>query len=235
MKLDLHVHCKPVSLCAHHPPEELPAHFQKAGMDGFVLTNHCYPAHCEPLCPGDPAGQAQAYRETYRRCKAAGDAIGVKVFFGAELKLINEPHQPEFLLYGISEEDFLASYPLWDKSQAELFAFCEAHDILMVQAHPYRTGQGYEPADMRYLHGVEIYNPHPHFDPRVADCVALADAHGKTVRTAGTDFHVGPQAGGAGVIVPDTVADQFALRDFLRTGQITVFDRDGIVYEARKV
>lgn len=229
MKIDLHTHCLPVSRCAHHQPEELPAMFASAGLGAIVLTNHCYPGHCEPL--GDtPGQQARAYVDIFERCKQAGDAIGLRVFFGAEVKLINEPNRPEFLLYGLKTEDFLASYPLWPLTQQELFDYCNRHDILMVQAHPFRQEQGYSPADMRFVHGVEIYNPHPLFPFRFEEGLALADSHGLR-KTAGSDFHVVSQAGNAGLIVPDSITDQFMLRDHLRSSKITVFDRKGILYQ----
>lgn len=229
MKIDLHVHCRPVSTCAWHEPEQLPAMFQKAGVNAFVLTNHCYPAHCDPLAPSFEE-QAKVYIDTYRRCRAAGEAIGIKVFFGVEVKLIHEPNCPEFLLYGIGEEEFMSSYPLYHKTQEELFTYCNEKDILMVQAHPYRTEQGYAPADMRYVHGIEIYNPHLQFDARFEDALALA-LDNRKIKTSGSDFHCEGQAGLAGLIVPDTVADQFSLRDYLRTEKVTVFDKNGLLYE----
>ena len=136
MKIDMHTHCLPVSRCAHHQPNELPEIFKKNGIDAIVLTNHCYPNHCDPLS-SNLNEQTKIYIDIFNRCKIAGDKIGFKVFFGSEIKLINEPNKPEFLLYGLSEEDFLSSYPLYNASQKELFDFCEQKNIIMVQSHPY--------------------------------------------------------------------------------------------------
>ena len=227
MKIDMHTHCQPVSKCAWHDPEQLPGFFMEAGIDAIVLTNHCYPYHCETLSP-DLSEQARIYVDIYHRCKAKGDELGFKVFFGAEIRLMREPNLPEFLLYGLSEETFLASYPLYDHTQKELFDFCNEQDILMVQAHPFRTEQGHAPADMRYVHGIEAYNPHPSFDSRITEAVRLATQHGK-IMTSGSDFHVSGQAGGAGMIVSDDIADQFMLRDFLRTEVPKLFDRNGLI------
>ena len=159
MKIDLHTHCLPASQCALYHPELLPEMFSKKKIDAIVLTNHYYPYHCNALSP-DIKEQARIYVDVYHRCKKKGDEIGVKVFLGAELKLINEPNKPEFLIYGLSEEVFLSSYPLYNKSQKELFDFCNETDVLMFQAHPYRIEQGYATCDMRYVHGIEVYNPH---------------------------------------------------------------------------
>ena len=222
MKIDLHTHCLPISRCAHHNPEEIPQFFLDKGIDAIVLTNHCYPAHCEPLST-DLKEQAKIYVDVYNKCKKAGEKIGLKVFFGAEIKLINEPNKPEFLLYGLSEEDFINSFPLYKSTQKELFDFCNQKNILMVQAHPYRVEQGYAPADMRYVHGVEIYNPHLLFDPRFDDALKLAVDNEK-IKTSGSDFHIKGQAGLAGMIVPDNIEDQFMLRDYLRKDEAMIFN-----------
>ena len=229
LKIDLHTHCLPVSLCAEHQAEELPGYFRQAGVDAVVLTNHCYPSHCDPLSP-DPKEQARIYLDTYHRCKARGELVGLKVLFGAEIKLINESHCPEFLLYGLSEQDFLDSYPLYACTQRQLFEFCNQKDILMVQAHPYRREQGYEPADMRYVHGIEVYNSHIYFDPKFEETLTLAKENGKLM-TSGTDFHVKEEAGLGGLILPDDIEDQFMLRDYLRQEKTVIFNKDGVFYE----
>lgn len=232
MKIDMHTHCVPASECAHHEPELLPEMFKKAGIDAIVLTNHCFPKHCDRLSTV-LSEQAEIYVDTYRRCKAAGEKIGFSVFFGVELKLINEPGGREYLLYGIKEEDFIESFPMYNWSQKELFDYCNEKDILMVQAHPYRgssTEKG--PADMSLVHGIEVYNPHPLNNgiERFEDTLKLA-VDNNLIKIAGSDFHINSQAGDAGMIVPDDIKDQFMLRDYLRNGRAVIFDRKGILYE----
>lgn len=229
MKIDMHTHCRPVSRCAHHLPEQLPQMFKNAGLDGFVLTNHCYPVHCDPLST-DLHEQALKYVDVFETCKQAGEKIGIKVFFGVEIKLINEPHAPEFLLYGINEQDFINYYPLYNVTQKELFEFCNEKNIVMVQSHPYRTEQGYAPADMRYVHGIEVYNPHLLFDARFDDCMKLARENGK-LKTSGCDFHVESQAGLAGMEIPDNITDQFMLRDYLKSGKCKIFSKNDILVD----
>lgn len=226
MKIDLHTHCKPVSLCAHHQPEEIIQYFLDGGIDAIVLTNHCYPNHCDKLSDS-MYEQAEIYVDTFKRCEIEGKKRGLKVFFGSEVKLINEPNKPEFLLYGLSEEDFLQSYPLYGLSQKELYNFCEAKDILMVQSHPFRTEQGYTPADVRYMHGVEVYNPHLSFPPRFEEAFKMAEDNDK-IKTSGSDFHVNVQAGLAGMVVPDKIKNQFMLRDYLKTKKFSIFNKNGV-------
>ena len=222
MKIDMHK-------CAHHEPELLPGFFKNVGINAIVLTNHCDPVDSDRLGLTYKE-QAREYVNTYVRCKAAGDSIGVKVFFGAEIKLINQPHQPEFLLYGISESDFLASYPLYQKTQKELYDFCNEKDIILVQAHPFRTEQGYFPADMQYVHGIEIYNPHLRFEARYEESLQRALKNNK-IKPAGSDFHINEQAGLAGMVIPDYINDQFMLRDYLKEKKPIIFNKSGILFE----
>lgn len=226
MKIDLHVHCRPASLCSHHQPEEIPAMFKAAGLGGFVLTNHYYPNHLFSL--GDtPEVQAGAYIDVWRRAYEAGKKIGISVLFGAEVKLMEEPNEPEFLLYGFTEKQMKDSYPLYHLSQKELFDYCNANDILMYQSHPFRIEQGYAPADPAYMHGVEVYNPHLLFPARFEEALALAKENGKLM-SAGSDFHEEAQAGLSGMIVPDGIGDAQELRDFLRENKPVIFDKDGL-------
>ena len=47
--------------------------------------------------------------------------------------------------------------------------------------------------------------------------------------TSGSDFHVNGQAGAAGMIIPDHIEDQFALRDFLKTAEPKIYTRNGLL------
>lgn len=231
MRIDMHTHCQPASRCAGYLPEEIPAMLKEKGIDAIVLTNHYYDFHCNDLSP-DLHEQAEIFIDIYRRCKESGAKIGLKVFFGVEIKLIREPFQPEFLLYGFSEEDFRESFPLYNLSRKELFHYCCEKDVLMVQAHPYSNQKEFSNYDLRYIHGIEVYNPHPLRNPRYTDTLALALENDKLM-TSGSDFHHISQAGSAGMIVPDEIDDQFALRDFLRSGKVCIFDSNGILYEKK--
>ncbi len=232
MKIDMHVHCLPVSLCARVNYNEVPLLFKNGGINAFVLVNHCYPKHTNKL--GETfEQQAQEYLNTFLKCKEEGEKQGVKVFFGVELKLINETGTPEFLLYGISEETFLTTYPLYNLSQKELFSFCNKHNILMVQAHPFREEQSYAPANPNYMHGIEVYNPHPYFDARFEQGINLAKEN-NLLKTAGSDFHYEDQVGNAGMIIPDNITDQFMLRDYLRQKECIIYNKENIFYSEKE-
>lgn len=217
MKIDTHTHCLEVSRCAHHQPEELPHYYKNAGFDAFVLTNHCCPIHLDYFGT-DQDVQIKAYIDAYKRAKKEGAEIGVKVLFGCEIKLMRSAYGTEFLLFGITEEEFARSFPLYNMTQKELFEYCNSNNLLMYQTHPFRIEQGYHLADLSYMHGLEAYNGHPNFDPRFYQCKAFAKSAGIKI-SAGSDFHYKPQAGSCGMLVDSAIETSEDLRDYMLTCQ----------------
>lgn len=225
MKIDTHTHCLEASRCAQVSPERLVQAFQVAGYGAVVLTNHCYPSHLQYFGT-DPKDQVAGYLETYRRARDEGRRIGLRVLFGIEVKLIKVEHQPEFLLFGFSEKQFSDSFPLYTRRQEELFDYCHAEDLLMVQTHPFRREQGYQPADPTRMHGVEVWNGHPNFDPRLSACLEMARGHGLRM-TAGSDFHILSQAGSCGMLVDPAIETAADLKEYLKACQPPLFDQRG--------
>ena len=219
MKFDLHVHCLPVSCCARFQAEEVPGRLKDAGVDGFCLCNHYYPGHLSQVGRDLPE-QIEAFIACFQRCQDAAEALGMTALFGAEVKLIQLPSHPEFLMYAITPEILRKALPLYNYTQKQLYEFCQSENILMYQAHPYRTEQGYTPADPAYMDGIEVYNGHAIFDPKYEMTCAFASAHG-LAKSAGSDFHDPGDAGQGGIVVPDGVriTNASELSDYLRENE----------------
>lgn len=216
MKLDLHVHCLPVSRCACFQAEEVPSQLKAAGIDAFCLCNHYYPGHLSHLGQ-DLAEQTEAFIDCYRKCAEAAKAFNMTVLFGAEVKLISLPSHPEFLLYGLTPEILGKALPLYDYTQEQLYHFCQQEKISLYQAHPYRTEQGYQPTDPAFLDGIEVYNGHAKFDPKYEKALAFARSNSLAV-SAGSDFHDPEDAGRGGILVPEQIQikDSTDLRNYLQ-------------------
>jgi len=227
MKIDTHVHCKPVSLCAHLYPESLVKCQKDGKVDAILLTNHYYPDHLNQF-GHDFTNQLDEYFKCYNEAYKFGKEIGLKVLFGSEVRLINVTNTPEFLLFGFSENLMKKSFPLYTYTQKELFDYCNANDILMYQAHPFRTSQGYCPANTNYMHGVEVYNQHMFESFHLPKSLNMA-RKAKLLISAGGDFHYQNEAGNAGMIVPDEIETSFDLRDYLKKGEAILYDKNGII------
>lgn len=227
MKLDTHVHCLEASRCARLQPEEAVQCLRAAGYDAFVLTNHCFPEQLQYFGP-DLRAQLDGYLGTYEKAQKAGKENGIRVLFGCELRLIREPHAPEFLLFGMTVREFAETFPLYNLSQKELFAYCNRQNILMYQAHPFRMEQGHRPADLSRMHGIEVYNGHPGFAPRMWQAKAFADSAGLAY-SAGSDFHMAIQAGNAAMLVDASIETSEDLRDCLKREQPPLCNREGVI------
>ena len=165
----------------------------------------------------------------YERGVAYAQSKNFQLWLGIEVT-IDDPHYSDWLLYGVTKE-FLQQTPcLYNLTQEALFRLCEEHGVLMVQAHPFREEQGYDLADLKFMHGVEIYNSHRMFNPQFERITAIAEENDK-IKTSGGDFHEAETYLMAGMIVPDEINDQFMLRDYLKTGESIIFNSEKIIYK----
>lgn len=227
MKLDTHVHTSPVSLCGRLSPEEMISMYSKQRIEAVMLTNHLYPRHFEPL--GNTVKErCEVYTDSFYRAYDAGRACGITVLFGIEVRLVHAEHQPEFVLYGVEPEKMMSYVRLPLMSQKDLFDWCNTEDILMYQAHPFRAEHHHVPADPKWMHGVEVYNPHM-FDPRLAESLAFAREYGLRM-TAGSDFHEPEYFCKAGIVTDDGITDSLELRDWMKENpQPQIFGENGMI------
>ena len=214
MKIDTHTHTSGVSFCSEVSPEEYVARYREAGYGAVLLTNHY--SRMYMFRYGDTWDkQIEIYLTEYHKAKAAGDALGIPVWLGAEVA-ISTPQSPyiEFLLYGADEDFFRANPCLYDKTQAQLYKLCHDNGILLFQSHPYRDEQGHFPQDPEFMDGTEI-NCHPYFLRHEDKVREFADKH-NLMLVCGSDFHYAYQAGTAATLVPDTLKNAADFADFLR-------------------
>ena len=189
-KYETHLHTSTSSKCGRSKGAEYVPYYKALGYDGIFVTDHFYLGNtCVPReLPWEE--WVHRYCDAYRETKAAGDAIGLKVFFGWETSYAGE----DFLIYGLDEE-WLLEHPdirYWD--QKEQYEHVQADGGLVVQAHPFR--------ERNYQTEVKI---HPHHSDawEVANCgnkpyqdilaYTYAKEHG-IIMTAGSDIH---KAGGS--------------------------------------
>lgn len=71
-----------------------------------------------------------------RLAKAEGDAIGLSVFLGMELR--TEESSNDYLLFGVTEEFVYDNPRLYEWKMADVCKLTKEYGILIFQAHPYR-------------------------------------------------------------------------------------------------
>ena len=226
VKFETHLHTGGASFCAHVPHEQIIEELKANGYGGVFVTNH-YMKSVMDTFADDFKAQLEIYLQAYEKLKKLGAAAGIKVLLSMELN--PEPHNipghkypvesgkvhpvHEFLIHGI-DADLLRKNPcLYQLTQAELFEFCNAHDLLMYQSHPFRDWTVC--ADGKYMHGVEVYNGHPHHDSHNDRALAFADQYSLKM-IAGSDYH---DLGGlsSGIFLPEEIDSEREFVEYAKT------------------
>ena len=185
MKWELHTHTRESSLCGQVAAAEVAARHLEAGFAGIVITDH-YNAYTLSAYPGDPLERTKAWLGGYRAAREAGEQLGLRVLFGAELRLTDSDN--DYLLYG-AEPDFLLEHPeLYQLSLPALYALVKQKNGVLIQAHPNRFWCC-QPENPAFLDGYEVYNGNARQENRNALSVALAIKNPALIYTSGSDYH----------------------------------------------
>ncbi len=214
MKLEMHLHTSETSPCATVPAAQAVAAYARAGYDAIVITDHftqsvlrCY--------SGTPRMKVTRYLAGYKAACQAAEQYHMKILFGAEVTL-DDNELNDFLIYG-ANPDFLYKYPtLYKKSQKELFQICDDHDLLLFQAHPFRSYC--TPQNPLWLHGAEVYNGNPYYEREANTRAADWASRHHLLRSSGSDFHSMDGIARGGIITGRPIMNGKDLVAALRTG-----------------
>ena len=125
----------------------------------------------------------------------------------------------DYLLYGLTEQDFY-ELPLLNRlSSLEELRNTLPTEVMIVQAHPFRNGMTVIPPD--YLDGVEVCNGLT--EPvrnKLADEYASAY---KLIKTAGSDVHKLEHTIAAGMIFEKGIESPYDLTSQLKSGSCKLF------------
>ena len=223
-KLEMHAHIAGGSACAKATEEELAGIYAAHGYGGVTLTTH----YCEDsfsLYPGETLKEKlDFYFGLYDKFRAALEKRGMRPFLGAEVRVYDpEDYFTEFLLYGFDKAFFYDNPPLYTLTQRELFELCDGAGVFMAQSHPFRSKikLGY----YAYMHGAEVFNGHPRPNNRNPLAELFAESY-DLKKIAGSDFHEVEFVPNAGILVPENIDTDGALKAFLFAEQ-PVLIKDG--------
>lgn len=153
---ETHLHTKEASACSQNTARELVLAYKAAGYTGVMVTDHFFRGNSAISRELPWEDWVEAYCKGYENAKAAGDEIGLQVFFGWE-----ESYQgTDFLIYGLGKE-WLKKHPeLREITVEEQYELVHREGGMVIHAHPYREAW-YIP-DIRLfpesVDGVEILN-----------------------------------------------------------------------------
>lgn len=204
--LEAHAHTMEGSPCGKLPAAQLIAELKEKGYGAVVITDH--------YLPGERLTREArvAFLDGWRAAKAAGDAAGLVVLPGMEIRFKERPE--DYLVYGMEEADF-ADLP----DNACEMGLSEFHNITkekgwcIYQAHPFRPKQ--LPANPSFIEGMEIFNGNPRHNSQNRMAAKFATLH--NLRTiVGSDIHNKGDAGIVGMLVPEEALTPGAFARWLR-------------------
>lgn len=207
-RYDIHVHTMETSGCGRVPAAEFVRMYHALGYAGICITDHLHEAYLSSLgCAEDWQRCVTHYLQGYRAARRAGDALGLDVILGVEVRFPES--ESDYLLYGV-DEAWLRANPYPCRMDHASFFRRYGDSVLIIQAHPFRGCSAVEPD---CIHGLEIANCSVRHDSRNALALALARQYPALHRLCGSDAHRVGDEGRAAVEFGERVADSFAFRE----------------------
>ncbi len=216
-KIEMHTHTSQSSPCANIDAKDMVAMYETAGYNVVVITDHYCKWVMEQSHANSPKEYVDYFLSGYHAALEAAKSSSLTVLFGAEVNLLESPN--DYLLYGASEDFFRTHLSLFELSLSQLSDLCHQNDILLFQAHPYRTYC--TPADAALLDGTEYYNGNPRHNNQNEKATAWGQTH-HLLPSSGSDFHEAEDLAKGGIITEETITSIRQLCDLLRSGNYTL-------------
>jgi predicted metal-dependent phosphoesterase TrpH len=199
-KYDMHVHTREVSPCGKVSARDVVALYKQAGYHGIVLTDHCYDGFFARFSNLSWEQQVDEYLKGYRKALESGREVGLQVILGMELRFFGSMN--DYLVYGV-DESFLKSTPYPYMKDLKIFhQIAKENDLLIYQAHPFRTG--ITRANPNDLDGIEVFNGNLRHDSRNDLALRFAQEN-RLLQVSGSDFHQLEDLGRGGIEITQSV------------------------------
>ncbi len=214
-RYELHLHTGESSKCGHVPAADQIRTYHTLGYRGVFVTDHLHNTQIGYYnVPDNWDAIIDRYLVGYRAAKATGDALGMDVIFGIELRF--PENDSDYLVYGIDEQ-WLRRNPWITKMDHKAFFDRYRDEVLIIHAHPYRNGCNEVFYDC--VHGIEVVNCNPRHDNRNELALKLCRENPHLYRTVGSDAHQIGDEGRAAILTEKRIRDSYELKDVIVSGQ----------------
>ncbi len=215
-RIELHAHTAPVSGCSEVSPTEMVEMYAALGFEAVAVTNHLQYRYDKET----KEAYIERYMAAYEEAKAAGEACGVRVYLGAEIRFTENNN--DYLVFGIDRQQLLDMYDYLPRGLEYFRRHYPMPNVVFIQAHPMRDGN--VRVDPALLDGVEVFNMHPNHNSRVGLASLFAQEKENMIVTAGSDFHhPNREHEGQGVIRAASLPeDTVALAELLKSGAFVI-------------
>lgn len=210
----MHLHTKEFGWCAKVWAKDIVDVYAAKGYSGICVTNHLFTEGMQSMAGNTWEERVDSWLSGYLAAqKQAEKYPGFDVILGAELR-IDEGYE-DFLLYGVTRELILEHPEICSFTQQECYEFAEKNKLVIIQAHPFRPFLQLK--DLKYLHGIEVFNGNPRHDSKNSLALAVAQEN-QMIMVAGSDYHeIGDEATAA-MVFPTRIPDSIHMAEALRSG-----------------
>lgn len=206
-KYDIHVHTMETSRCGCIKAPEIVATYKALGYSGISITDHLHDLYISLMdCHDDWQLCVNRYMYGYNEAKKAGEALGLDILFGIELRF--PENDSDYLIYGVDEAWLRANPYVCHMDHASFFQKF-GNSVLIIHAHPYRCC---DEVFYTCVHGLEIANCNPRHDSRNHLALQLAKNHPDLYRICSSDMHRPGDEGRAGIFFNERLRDSYALK-----------------------
>ncbi|MFQ9681385.1 MAG: PHP domain-containing protein [Ruthenibacterium lactatiformans] len=200
-KLETHCHTSEVSGCSRH------AAVARHTAQTLRLRRRRYYRPLPPWLFRQPYRKLDTkidcFLSGYRAACEAGAQAGLHDYCGLEFRTTTSDN--DYLLFGATPELLYSTPELHRYTIPQLRALADLEGLLLVQAHPFRTGLTRE--DPALLDGVEVFNGNARHDSHNDDALRFARENG-LLFFSGSDHHETEDRGRGGMVLPREPKDE---------------------------
>lgn len=184
---ETHFHTRLGSACARSLGPEYLERYKRLGYDGIMVTEHFWRGNIAVDRRLPWRDFVEAFCRGYEDTKAAGDKVGIKVFFGWEETIEGD----DYLVYGLDKAWLLKHPEVKGWTRWQQLEEVRRHGGCVVQAHPFRDRDYIDAIHLGPADAYEVGNTGNLKEHDLqAYRWALRQGH---LMTAGSDIHVSTQ------------------------------------------
>lgn len=193
-RTETHMHTREISPCGHVRAVMMVEYYKEAGYDTIFVSDHLSRAIMDSFGDIPWRDKVTIFMCGYYKAKHHGLKKGLNVLPSAELQLPSD-NVNHYLLYGFDRSFLDENEHILDMSIEEFYPFAKAHNVYVVQAHPFREKCEPKP---EYVDAIEVYNRRMTEEVNEAAKAVAKEYH--LPETAGSDAHRIEHVGLAGVL-----------------------------------
>ena len=224
-KTEAHVHTKEVSICGQAAAADIIRLYAEAGFDTVIVTDHINSGSFGKWVELTWEEKIDRHKEGYEAAREAGERLGVRVLYGAEIAFLTEDgHSNDYLVYDFDRDFLIGLESVYGGSVKEFYEYARSRGVTVIQAHPFR--ERYCCPTPELVDGVEVCNAHPRHTNHNDEAYKLAKERG-LLMTAGSDVHMLGDAARAYLLTSEPITSCKEYIRVLREGSATLVTPDG--------